>query len=261
MKCRGFRQDTLDRSDYAEPAQAVEARAHLESCPACGEWLGRQRRVSVSLEGLAEASARERAGPRVETELLRELRRYNAGLHATTSPARRWLWVPVAVAACAVFVLGFLALRRPIATHSPARTAEVAPSPVVTLPRTAVLPRAARTPRRDVTPRPAPSPVPDVAPAVEAEVQAAPVDASPRVSVAEIVEDDPVVPFTPLRPGDATASLEGGQIVQVQISPTVLRSAGIPAGAESGLASVRAEVVVGQDGIARAIRLVREKKK
>jgi len=112
-----------------------------------------------------------------------------------------------------------------------------------------------------VVPRPAPSPVPDVTPVVEAEEQPAPIDASRRISVAEVVEEDPAVPFTPLRPGDTTASLEGGQIVQVQISPTVLRSAGIPTGAESGLASVRAEVVVGQDGIARAIRLVKEKKK
>jgi hypothetical protein len=260
MKCRAFRQDALDRSEYAEPAQAVEARAHLESCPACGEWLGWQRRVSFSLEGLAEASAPERAGPRVEVELLRELRRYNAGLHDTPSPARRWLWVPVAVAACAVFVVGFLTLRRPIATPLPTRTAEVAPAPVVTLPRTAALPRAARTVRRNVVPRPAPSPVPDVTPVVEAEEQTAPIDASRRISIAEIVEEDPAVPFTPLRPGDTGASLEGGQIVQVQISPTVLRSAGIPAGSESGLASVRAEVVVGQDGIARAIRLVKEKK-
>jgi hypothetical protein len=86
------------------------------------------------------------------------------------------------------------------------------------------------------------------------------VAAEAQVLIADVVESDPADPFVALRPGDTATSLEGGQIVQVQISPTALRSFGLPAGTENGLASVRADVVVGPDGIARAIRLVKEKK-
>lgn len=260
MKCKAFRQDAMNRSDYAEGAKAAEARTHLESCPTCGDWLERQRRVSSSLDGLAAAMAQERAGARVEAELLREFRRFSVDLHDAPSPFRHWLWIPAATAACAVVVFGIVMLQRPIVTTPPTRAAAIAPPRLVREPRpTTPSPRAARPAGRSVAPKATPAPPPEVALGADEDAGVS-VEAEAWVSVAEIVESDPAAPFVPLRPGDATASLEGGHVVQVQISPTALRSAGIPAGTENGLASVRADVVVGQDGIARAIRLVREKK-
>ena len=58
---------------------------------------------------------------------------------------------------------------------------------------------------------------------------------------------------------DATPAtpLEGGQLVRVQVPRAALASLGLPLNAERGNEPVKADVLVGYDGLARAIRFVR----
>jgi hypothetical protein len=71
-------------------------------------------------------------------------------------------------------------------------------------------------------------------------------------------EPESMTDFIPLV-GDATPAtpLEGGQLVRVQVPRAALASLGLPLNAERGNEPVKADVLVGYDGLARAIRLVR----
>ena len=55
---------------------------------------------------------------------------------------------------------------------------------------------------------------------------------------------------------DATP-LESGQLVRVQVPRAALASLGLPLNAERGNEPVKADVLLGGDGLARAIRFVR----
>jgi hypothetical protein len=57
-----------------------------------------------------------------------------------------------------------------------------------------------------------------------------------------------------LRPGESPDDLEGGQLVRVRLSTTALRAMGVAV--ESG-GDVEADVLIGYDGVARAVRVAR----
>jgi len=61
--------------------------------------------------------------------------------------------------------------------------------------------------------------------------------------------------FVALPYGDSLADLDAVQVVRVQVQPAALASLGWTVGSEAG-SPVEAELLVGQDGIARGIRFV-----
>lgn len=63
--------------------------------------------------------------------------------------------------------------------------------------------------------------------------------------------------FFPLAHGGGLASGEGGQVVRVELPRTALASFGLPVNADTAGGRVRADVLFGEDGTARAIRFVR----
>jgi hypothetical protein len=54
----------------------------------------------------------------------------------------------------------------------------------------------------------------------------------------------------------SATAIDTGTIVRVQLSKSALVRLGLPINIESSNESVRAEVIIGDDGVARAIRLV-----
>jgi hypothetical protein len=70
-------------------------------------------------------------------------------------------------------------------------------------------------------------------------------------------EAESVTEFIPLVVGAPAATpLEGGQLVRVQLPRAALASLGLPLNAERGNEPVKADVLLGNDGLARAIRFV-----
>jgi hypothetical protein len=63
--------------------------------------------------------------------------------------------------------------------------------------------------------------------------------------------------FFPLMDGDDLDSLESGEVVRVELPASVLLAAGLAANLDTEGETVRAEVVLAQDGLARAIRFLR----
>jgi hypothetical protein len=71
-------------------------------------------------------------------------------------------------------------------------------------------------------------------------------------SDAEIATD-----FIPLMNRETLAQMDGGQVMRVELPRSALMSFGLPMDMERATERIKADVVVGNDGLARAIRFVR----
>ena len=73
--------------------------------------------------------------------------------------------------------------------------------------------------------------------------------------VARASDEESVTPFMPLVAGGTP--LTGGQLVRVSMPRSALASLGLPVNPASGGDAVKADVLLGDDGLAHAIRFVR----
>ncbi len=103
---------------------------------------------------------------------------------------------------------------------------------------------------------PAPKPAPVIARAIPAPApQVRPVAAAVRKPAVKPPQREEVVtPFFPLMP--SAPPFESGLLVRVTVQASAMRSVGIPVADEHLTDPVLAEVLVGQDDLARAIRFV-----
>jgi len=56
---------------------------------------------------------------------------------------------------------------------------------------------------------------------------------------------------------ESLAQMDGGQVMRVELPRSALMSFGLPMDMERAAERIKADVVVGNDGLARAIRFVR----
>lgn len=68
--------------------------------------------------------------------------------------------------------------------------------------------------------------------------------------------DDSDASFYPLPEAEALPAVENAMVVRVQLPVSSLQLMGVPVGEERADASVQADLLLGQDGLARAVRLV-----
>jgi len=69
-------------------------------------------------------------------------------------------------------------------------------------------------------------------------------------------EEDTIASFYPLPEAEALPALENAMVVRVQLPVSSLQLMGVPVGEERAGTSVQADLLLGQDGLARAVRLV-----
>jgi hypothetical protein len=83
----------------------------------------------------------------------------------------------------------------------------------------------------------------------------APVLAVVAQAVAPAAEDETDASFYPLPEAEALPAVENAMVVRVQLPVSSLRLMGVPVSEERADASVQADLLLGQDGLARAVRL------
>ena len=235
MSCQTHRRTLLDLARGSVPAEesAAAARGHAAECPACGRWLTEQQRLTVSLRALAR-DTRVAAPAEMQRRLEAAFGVYHAG---SQRGARDWMkWS--AAAAIVICAIGFGVWRlRP------------APSPV---PAVTQASRPAEPARRPDTP---------------AVTTASPVS-SPReytVSASSRPSSRPPLPnraavadrpFVAIPASGALPPLETAQIFRVEVPVGALPAYGFDIAPDATGSYVTADVLVGQDGQPRAIRLV-----
>jgi hypothetical protein len=258
MSCQQYKDDLVDLARGALEGGDVEVpvRRHLEACAACAARFERERRLT---EGLRTLSAATAVPPNDVTE-----RRLMMAFASARPPSRQSAWrrvlpalrtgqgavgVPdrwrLAAAAGIFFFIGAWA-----AVEWRTRTASL---------QTTASPVQASLPASSERPRPvekvetaAPAPVPIVADF--------PRKQAPRVVRAALQnglpeETDRLAGFIPLPAAGGLPGFDSGMIVRVALPTASLPAFGLAIAPES-TQTVNADLLVGQDGQARAIKLV-----
>jgi hypothetical protein len=233
MNCREYRGGLTELGRGRTPGEASRRvlMSHLDVCEECVRFLEAQRALTAAMGGLAAEeipSADEFAAP-----VMAEFDQVHLPLvHPALVPARRRARV-VAIRWAAVAGLAAAACLAVIVIHRPAPVARpVAAVPPVTAPTAAM----STQPPRFSTP---------VKPATRVK------QSSSRPAAREAEEPFYPIPYTvPLGPG------EWARVERMQIPVAALIAAGFHMQAMDPTATVEADVLVSQDGRARAIRPV-----
>ena len=246
MTCQRFEADLVDlaRGVAGDGDAEASVRRHLDACVACAARFERERQLTEGLRTLS-ATANVPANDVAERRLMMVFASVSV---AEPSPSRRATivrWTVYAAAACIFFFVGvWAAVEWRTRTASPQGTAA---SVLALLPAPT---GQARTVEK------AESTVPASGPLV-ADARRTP---APRVVRAASKNERPeeidrFAGFIPLPAADGLPGFDSGMIVRVALPTASLPALGLAIAPES-TQTVNADLLVGQDGQARAIRLV-----
>jgi hypothetical protein len=279
MDCRDFRDIAADLARKQVRGGTIDehAAAHARACEACAMLLAAEQRLAAGLHALQVRDDGLEAPPHLESALLRQLRVVNRlAPAARPGSSARWRWWAVAAAAAAVVLVVWPGSRRqqPLPSSSTVsmdvpkereRVNEPAP-PAVEAPEAAPAPATAsvkppvaanlevpgNTGRPQAKPgqrRPQPVAPSEMIAAAAGSMAEKPAAAATAAPGREVVTD-----FVPLTYGGWNPSAPEARLVRVRLPAAALLYFGFPAAA--GTTSVEADVVLGEDGLAHAVRFV-----
>jgi hypothetical protein len=231
MDCRQFEEILHDLARAAAlDAEILESGlAHARVCVECRERLAEAQALTEALAALAAESAEAHVPSNLEANLLMAVRRRRR------RPAARWQpWAAAGIAAAVLFAVA------------------------LALPRWE---RYSRTePRQIAADQPA---APAHAPAVEHQIAPQLRSASPsgEKAAGQQASDDSnqavwVTDFVPVPFSDGLMPYENAAVVRVQMPRSALASLGFPVSEDAAAQLINADLLIGQDGQPRAVRLV-----
>jgi hypothetical protein len=257
MICRDFENLVLAlaRDSLLDAAKREQGLVHAENCKRCATRLAEERALLTDVRSVVAELAGEEPSERVDAALLAAFR---AQMATTASPAfvllpkrtRRWSnWRLAACAAGILLLISVMVIFWKSAGSLKPRHEEQA-----------VLPTPLSTPGPPVGPQKRAEP-PVIRDRLVIQQSA---NRRNRVrpqafsdDSAESAEVEVVTQFFPLREGEDLTALESLQLVRVELPGSALSEVGLPVSLETANAPVEADVLLGQDGMARAIRFVR----
>ena len=252
MNCQSFENivNDLAREQLIEATLREEALHHSSACATCAARLNDERSLTASLRSLALEMNSASAPERVESFLLAA---FNEQQLSRKALPRRWNYQTIAAAAVLLvaFGIGVAAwnLRRPpkpVVENVVASAGRVeATVPLVNGGKEAVLspsgkPEAVAIPhkrRRAVKPR-----------ATNAQPTTA--------SAATLSETEVATDFMPIGYVNSASLQDGGSVVRVELPRSTIVSMGFAVNMDRYGERVKADVLMGADGLARAIRFV-----
>ncbi len=253
MNCQTFQKSIMDlaRNGPADEGTRSSALAHARSCAHCAARLAGEQMLSDVLE-LAAAEPLE-APPHVETAVLAAYRtHFAASSHETLQHPAPWFWRTGywrIAAALLLTILGVAAFRllQPGESDRPRVAGPVERKPA--------LPAPELTDKESIT---GPSVSANVPQTAAAGVDARAANRGRRPSMARTSQSPTEVAtdFIPLVSRDEISSMESGQVVRVLLPRSAMASFGLPVNQERADRPVTAQVLIGQDGVARAIRFL-----
>jgi hypothetical protein len=256
MNCEALAEVILDMARGAAMPEAarLDVRRHMETCPSCAAEYARQRDLTTALQALAAEAQEWKAPAAMEQRLLaafaerqgpaavaaRQENDAPAGTRATTG---RWRYALATAAALTLAVWGIREAGEPAnrrgcelagnaAAAGGAEGSASGAHPGLSTPP-AVSERTHHASR--------------IPPAVSERTRHASRTASPRAAPVE---------FVPIPSALGLPELESGTVLRLELPLTALPEYGLDIAPDAMRTSVEADVLVGQDGQPRAIRLV-----
>jgi len=249
MNCQDFDKLVLPlaRNQLLEATTRAEGLAHTEACERCAARLAEECALLAGVRVVVDELTEAEAPARVEAALLAAFRQQAAAPTKVISlPVRPRFWTGRRLGAIAAGILLLISMLVAFWQRSPKPSLEHA-----------------------VVPLPVSSPSPQTPPLTPPEQTVArnrvatqgPQRPRQRVrrqtSVNSADEAEVVTQFFLLREGEDLTALESVRVVRVELPGSALGEVGLPVTPESANEPVKADVVLGQDGLARAIRFVR----
>jgi len=251
MNCSDFQNISHELArGRVEGREKIEALAHASDCVHCAEYLEEERRLALKLGFLSQALHGQEAPEKLELALLAAFRerglRRESSLPQHSGPRfwahqRFWGWAATAAALAAVIAITMgIQSRR----SSQPRTSATAITSSASSQESSATPTAIATQNDTSEARPAIS-------SLRRNRAATPRIRAVRIEGTTMADNSG---FVPLVYCDELNCSTPGEIVRVEIPASSLPMMGLVSDNHTG--PVRADVVVGEDGIARAIRLV-----
>ena len=251
MNCQKFESvvSELARSQMMAAEQRGEALAHVDACEDCAMRLRDEEMLTRGLHSLAAEMESLSAPATVEANLLQAFRARQVVVPIAQKQSRSHYWV-AAVAAMLLIAISVFVFRwtsRPVDDPRQANRQE----------------EPQRKPQ--VVENPAPQFATNVAPSDDEVLPVRPRPRRPRPAsfrqpaneqVANHVTNEIATDFIPLGYMNTASLQDGGQIVRVKLPRSALANFGLPVNMDRYNEKVKADVLFGVDGTARAIRFV-----
>jgi hypothetical protein len=266
MNCERFQTvvSELARNEIMEATDRTSALRHIDECESCGQTWTNQNDLSEGLRGLAGRMNTLQAPAHLE-EQLRAAFRDRSRLGSIARLPQRWPYWVGAAAAVLLVVFGLLIWRSLVASQrQPVTEANVKsatiPQPNLPKPEKARASELAesKTPNQVAPKRAAPRPRHFQATNVASNAGTKQSVVQPTVGVTANAETKEVATaFVPLDYGNTADLQDGGHLVRVELPRSALARFGLPMNMNRADERVKADVLVGADGLARAIRFVK----
>ncbi|HEV2667721.1 MAG TPA: hypothetical protein VG324_22590 [Blastocatellia bacterium] len=255
MNCREFEDiaNDLVRAKMIDAASRGAGMAHVEICERCASRLADERALSAGLKSLAASDEGKAAPASVESALLEAFRARASNPISRPLPDRSRSWPRWALAAAAAILIasGFIVYRaiqnEPQKDNKALTEKTPAPKPSVEHEEQVVKESVEPAPRRE-------SRAPRTRRGRQQRLNK-PVSIDGITAYAR--DSEYATDFFPLAYGGDQKPMESGEVIRVQMPRSALIAFGLPVNVERADVPVKADLLVGEDGLARAIRFVR----
>jgi hypothetical protein len=254
MKCNDFEASMTDLLNGSlEEPEHREALEHALACNKCESLLYEQQRLDLELKMLAENEMSGQAPPELEKRLTAAFREHSksvdapspdffASLQRVFSGDRKWKYATAIISLALCMFVSWNLLTRP--SSNPAEA--VAVNPAVEPVRPAMINQqpelaAVESPKLPVISR------------IHQRSRIARAPARVEWITAEVATDFYSIPYVePFRPNDRV------RVVRIQVPYSTLADFGLPVYSDQALRPIQADVMVGDDNVARSIRFIEQ---
>jgi len=249
MNCQRFETmvSELARGQMMAAEQRAEALAHGNECDDCAARLRDEEMLTRGLQSLAAKMEPLEASRAVEAKLMEAFRARQVVVPITKRKSNASYWL-AAIAAMLLIAISIVAFRWSNRAADDRRQAVKIEAPQ---PKPEVNDKSKEQFARDVE---KPDDV-DVLPQRSKPKRVRPVRPD-NAQVANHATKEIATDFIPLSYMSAASLQEGGQIIRVQLPRSALANFGLPVNMDRYNEKVKADVIYGVDGTARAIRFV-----
>lgn len=221
----------------------ARALSHAELCIGCAARLAEERAWLANVRVVKTELARQEAPARVKAALLAALRnQHRSAPPPVISSWLSWRWAAVAATLFVILGLAGLVAMKLGGKEQPQEALRL-PAPLTTPPVPAAMEK--------VTPAPTPVPV-----AMRRALRPVHLVARLPLRSSAAPPSETPAPFYSLVEDGQMAPLESGRIVRIEVPPAALIKWGVPLTETTLTQPMQADLLLGQDGLARAIRFV-----
>jgi len=245
-----------------------EALAHSNDCARCSSRLRDEEMLSRGLRSLGSQTSSLEAPPSIEADLLNAFRQAKVVVPIVPVRETRRYWV-AAIAALLLVVFGLLAARTQFqgkpAPFEAVKNSAVPKNQTATVdnPQAIIADNSGSAPvavKREVVHQPKVTPRRNRNTSTDQLQARASSNRNKKDVESNHASNEVATEFMPLGYMNAAALQDGGQIVRVELPRTALASFGLPVNMDRYNEKVKADVLLGLDGMAHAIRFVQEKR-